>query len=130
MSIKLRRLFLIPALLASAAAFAQSPPSQADIERMLQGAQAMQQCMAKIDAGAIERLGARGEKMQAEIDSLCAAGKRAEAQARAIEYGAEFMKDPAAKAMKVCTEHSKGMMQAPPLMDFGEGEADRHICDE
>lgn len=130
MSTRLRQLFAIPVLLASAGVIAQSPPSQADIERMLQGAQAMQKCMANIDEAAIERLAARGEKMQAELDSLCAAGKRAEAQAKAMEYGAEFMKDPAAKAMKVCTEHSKGMMQAPPLMDFGEGEAERHICDE
>lgn len=111
---------------------AQQPPagmSQADMQRMMQGMQAMQQCMAKIDMDKMERLGQEGEKVQAEVESLCKAGKRDAAQARAMEFGMRVAKDPDMQTMRECSKPMQGMLpQQMPYAGVAENE-NRHVCD-
>ena len=110
---------------------AQNPSgmSQADMQRMMQGMQAMQQCMAKVDMEAMERLGDEGEKVQAEVKSLCKAGKRDVAQQRAMAFGMKAAKDPNMKMMGECGKQMQGMMPPMPYSNI-EQNGNRHVCDE
>lgn len=110
---------------------AQNPSgmSQADMQRMMQGMQAMQQCMAKVDMEAMERLGDEGEKVQAEVKSLCKAGKRDAAQQRAMAFGMKAAKDPNMKMMGECGKQMQGMMPPMPYSNI-EQNGNRHVCDE
>lgn len=127
-----RLVYLATFALLTATAHAQQPPagmSQADMQRMMQGMQAMQQCMAKLDMARMERLGQEGEKVQAEVESLCKAGKRDAAQERAMEFGMRVAKDPDMQAMRECSKPMQGMMPQPmPYTGVAEDE-NRHVCD-
>lgn len=131
--------FGLVVLAASASpAFAQTPLNQADMQaemqRMMAAMQAMQQCMAGLDEDSLQRLGTRGEQMDGEIKVLCAAGKRDEAQRKAVAFGAEFMSDPSARTMQVCAERlaeqmESEMMPSMRFMDLDD-DSDTHVCDE
>lgn len=115
------------------AAQAQNPAgmSDADMEKMMQGMQAMHECMANLDQAALEQFGKEGEQMNAEVKALCADGKRDEAQARAMEYGKKVANDPTMKAMAEC---GKKMQNAMPQMQASSAPTpeelqNRHVCD-
>lgn len=114
-------------------AHAQTPGgfSQEDMQKMMQGAQAMQACMQSIDQAAMQRMQAESEQLQAELKSLCAAGKRDEAQGKVMAFGMKAAKDPAIKAMAECSKPMQGMLpqQALAYTDAEHEFADRHVCD-
>ncbi|HEY9199520.1 MAG TPA: hypothetical protein VIR60_09140 [Gammaproteobacteria bacterium] len=119
----------------SLGATAQNPAgmSDADREKMMQGMQAMQKCMADVDQAALERMSKEGEQMHAEVKALCADGKRDAAQARAMEYGKKIASDPAMKVMAECGKQMRAampQMQQTPGMPSEEELKNRHICDE
>lgn len=127
------RLFSLAVLGAAALpAFAQTAPSQADIERMMKGMQAMQQCMSGLDESALERLERRGNSIEAEVNKLCAAGKRDEAQRKAMAFATEFRNDPTAARMLGCTEQMRDMMPPMPYASWGDegDDAQGHVCDD
>lgn len=120
----IRSLLLSMVLLAGIApAYAQAP-DPAQMQRMMEGVQAMQRCVAQIDEKALQRLEQRGEQMESEIDSLCAAGKRDEAQRRAVAFGVEFMNDPAARLMNSCARQAQQLV--PSLASATSAFADAH----
>ena len=115
------------------AAQAQNPAgmSDADMEQMLQGMEAMHACMADLDQAALEQFGKEGEQMNAEVKALCAEGKRDEAQAKAMEYGMKVANDPTMQAMAEC---GKKMQNAMPQMQQSSAPTpdelqNRHVCD-
>lgn len=115
------------------AAQAQNPAgmSDADMEKMMQGMEAMHECMANLDQAALEQFGKEGEQMNSEIKALCADGKRDEAQDKAMEYGKKVASDPTMKAMAEC---GKKMQSAMPQMQQSaaptpEELQNRHVCD-
>ena len=114
------------------AAHAQNPAgmSDADIGKMMEGMQAMHECMAKLDQAALEQFGKEGEQMNAEVKALCTEGKRDEAQAKAMEYGKKVADDPTMKAMAEC---GRQMQNAMPQMQSSaptpEELQNRHVCD-
>ena len=108
--------------------------SEEDMQKMMQQAQKMQSCMQNIDQAKLEAIDQRSSQILANIDSLCASGKRDEAQAKAISYGKEMAKDPTMQAMKKCGEMMsgemmQGMMPKTPLMDLDKDLSSRHVCD-
>ena len=108
--------------------------SEEDMQKMMQQAQKMQSCMQNIDQAKLEAIDQRSSQILANIDSLCASGKRDEAQAKAISYGKEMAKDPTMQAMKKCgemmsSEMMEGMMPKTPLMDLDKDLTSRHVCD-
>ena len=102
--------------------------TEEQMQQMMEGAQKMQECMAKIDQSAMDALAAKGEKMHAEIKKLCAAGKRDDAQKKAIAYGKEMSSSREMKAMQKCGDMAKQMMQQMPMGDVGSADQG-HICD-
>ena len=108
--------------------------SEEDMQKMMQQAQKMQSCMQNIDQAKLEAIDKRSSEILANIDSLCASGKRDEAQQTAISYGKEMAKDPTMQAMKKCgemmsSEMMEGMMPKTPLMDLDKDLSSHHVCD-
>ncbi len=106
--------------------------SDEQMQKMMQNARKMQECFEKIDRSAFEKLEKEGEEVGAEIDALCKAGKRNEAQARAVAYGKKISESEEMKEIQKCGTMMKGMMDNMPLMiqeSFDE-EKHGHICDE
>ena len=83
----MKKIILAAALIFTAPLYAQdfANMDQAQIENMMKQAQAMQVCMANIDQSALEALKVESEKLAAEVDALCKAGDRDDAQAKAIQ---------------------------------------------
>lgn len=120
-------------LLLPAIAFAQEMPSlnQADIENMMNNLQGMETCMQSIDKNKLDELKRGAERVESEVDALCRAGKRSQAQAMAVSYGKKMANDPTMQAMMKCVEPMKGMMKSVPMMPFDEmmEDSDTHVCD-
>ena len=102
-------------------------------EQMMQQAQAVEDCFAKIDQSSFAALEARGKEMEKEIKALCDSGKRDEAMSVAMKYGMEFSESAEMKEMQKCSELMQGMMAGMkmPLMTAKsyEGNDNEHICD-
>ena len=110
--------------------------SQEDMQKMMQQMQKMQSCLEQIDqAKLVDALDQRSSKMRTEVESLCAKGKRDEAQQAAISFGKEMAKDPTMQSARKCTEMvssemMQGMMPKFPMMDLEKDLSSRHVCDE
>lgn len=120
-------------LLLPAIAFAQEVPTmnQTDIENMMNNLQGMETCMQSIDKNKLDELKSGAERVESEVDAMCRAGKRSQAQARAVSYGKKMANDPTMQAMMECVEPMKGMMKSVPMMPFDEvmENSDAHVCD-
>ena len=108
--------------------------SEEDMQKMMQQAEKMQSCMQNIDQAKLQAIDQRSSQVLAKIDSLCASGKRDEAQETAISYGKEMAKDPTMQEMRKCGEMMsgemmQGMMPKTPLMDLDKDLSSRHVCD-
>jgi TolA-binding protein len=105
----------------------------AQIQQMQARAQEMQACMENVDQAALEKLQQEGEAVGHEIKALCSAGKREQAQSRAMDYGRRIAGTPALAEMRKCGEMMQGMMAAMPMPNLpgqdGNGGAS-HVCDE
>lgn len=109
--------------------------SEEDMQKMMQQMQKMQSCLEQIDQGKLDALDQRSSKMRTEVESLCAKGKRDEAQQAAISFGKEMANDPAMQSARKCTEMvssemMQGMMPKFPMMDLEKDLSSRHVCDE
>jgi len=115
--------------------FAQNPMgmSEADMQKMMVQMQEAQACMEKVDQSQLKALENKSKQFQADMKSLCASGKRGEAQDKAIAFSKEVMNDPAVKQVRKCSEKMKGMMQGMtqnmPYMGEDKDYSNTHVCD-
>ena len=106
--------------------------SEQDMQNMMEKMQEMQTCMQGIDQSRMDALERRAKEMEAEVNSLCAKGRRDAAQNRAMTFSREMANDPDVQKMRKCGDGMKGMMPMMPMM----GQVDKpeksggHICDE
>ena len=107
---------------------AQQGMSQADMQQMMQQAKKMEACMANVDQAALTAMSKKAETMEQEVKSLCRAGKRDEAQKRAMKFGLEMAANEEMKKMLQCGEMMRGMMPKIGMPTVEEME-NRHICD-
>jgi len=122
---------IILLLLMPIVALAQSHQgmNEKDMQKMMQQMQKMESCMQNIDQTKLKALEQRSSRSEAEVKSLCASGKREEAQAKAISFGKEIARDTIMQAMKKCSEIMKGMMPTMPFMNQHKDRSDHHVCD-
>jgi hypothetical protein len=85
--------------------------------------------MQNVDQGKLKVLEQRSYEIEAEVKSLCASGKRDEAQNKAISFGKEVAKDPTMQVMRKCGEMMKGMPLNMPFMDQDKDYSSHHVCD-
>jgi hypothetical protein len=99
--------------------------------------QEAQACMENIDQSQLDALEKKAKQFEAEMKSLCASGKRGEAQDRAMDYMKEVVGSPVVKEAKRCGEMMKGMMdgmmqgmnQQGSLMTEDKDYTNQHVCD-
>lgn len=105
--------------------------SEEDMEKMMQAMQKMESCMENVDQSKLKILEQRSHEVETEIESLCADGKRDEAQNKALSFGREIAQDPTMKDMRKCGEAMKGMMPKMPFTDQNQDQdrSVRHVCD-
>lgn len=104
---------------------------KAQIEQVMQQMKTMQNCVKNIDKADMQAFQAQAKQMSAEVKSLCAAGKRDAAMARAMDFGKDVSANKAMQQMKQCSE---GVKEAMPLLpDVAQGQnqtgSPRHVCD-
>jgi len=130
----MRALLVILLVLVPAAVVAQNFPNmgEMDMQLMMQQAQKTQECMGQIDQADLDAIEQRSKEVDAEIKSLCAAGKRDKAQKKAMAYGREMAKNPTVQEMQKCGEMMQGAMpqMQMPLMDQDVDYSSQHVCDE
>lgn len=103
--------------------------NEGDMQKIRQQMQKMQSCMQNVDQAKLKVLEQRSNQFGAEVKSLCASGKRDEAQKKAISFGKEMANDPSMQAMRKCGEMAKGMMPKMPFMDQDKDLSSYHVCD-
>ena len=108
--------------------------SEEDMQKMMQQMQKMQSCMENIDEAKLKALDQQSSQIRTKVESLCASGKRDEAQEKAISFGKKMAKDPTMQSIKKCSEMisgemMEGMMPKIPTMDLDKDLASRHVCD-
>ena len=127
-------------ILFAGTAYAQPPYPQMngqDMQKMMQAAQKMQQCMSQVNESELQALENEMTKMQTEIESLCKAGKRDEAQRLAMKMAMKSINDPTLKQMQECGKIMQGimpMMARYPAIEAAKqsskAEKSQHICDQ
>lgn len=131
----MRNLLITMLLLVPIAATAENDAfknmDKAQMQQVMQQMKAMQNCVKNIDKADMQAFQAQAKQMSAEVKSLCAAGKREEAMARAMEFGNDASANKAMQQMKQCGE---GVTEAMPLLpDVTPGQnqpgSPRHVCD-
>jgi len=110
--------------------------NEAQMQQMMEQAQKAQACMQNIDRAELQDMASKVEKMEAEIKSLCVAGKRSEAQDRGMKYGLEMSQSAVAKQMRACSKLMSGALAGMgssivPGMGFPDVDKMKstHICD-
>lgn len=101
-----------------------------DMQEMMQQMLKVQQCMESVDQQELQELQSHAEKFKAEVDALCAQGKRSKAQKKAIAFGKKMSKEPAMKQMRKCGEMAQGAMPNMPHIAGEEDYANNHVCDQ
>ena len=129
----MKRLLMTILLLSPIAALAQNM-NQQDMQNMMAQMQEMAACMQTVDQNEVKALEKETNEFEAEMKGLCKAGKRDEAQEKAIEFSKKMLNSPALKTMRKCTEKMSASMKGKmPNMDPEEMAKDysnRHVCDE
>lgn len=97
--------------------------SQPDMKKMMATMQKMQACMQKIDKSEIRKMERESKAFQKDVQSLCAKGKRAQAQKKARKFGENMMNDSIAKELKKCTDIMLKNINPDTITEEG------HICD-
>jgi len=106
--------------------------NERDMQNMMQQMEKMQTCMQGIDQSRLEAFEQRASTLEAEVKSLCASGKRDDAQQQAMDFGQEVASNPDIQKMMKCGEMMRGMMPKMPFMDQANepGTSARHVCDQ
>jgi hypothetical protein len=118
-------------MIISITSHAQNYPgmNEADMQKMMQHMEKMQSCMEKVDQSELKALEQRSKKMESEIKSLCASGKRDKAQQEAIAFGKEIANDPSIKIMMKCGEIMKDAMPQISFKGVDSEHTNVHVCD-
>ena len=127
----MKRLVIFLILVIPGTGFAQNPMemNQADLDKMMQQMEKMQSCLENIDESELKALEKRTQKMEGEVQSLCASGERDAAQDKALAYGKEIRNDPVTKMLAKCGAMMKGAMPDVSFSHLEKAGAEYHICD-
>ena len=99
------------------------------IQMLLDQAQGIESCMAELDAAATQTLRARSERVTVEVESLCKAGKRDEAQARALAFGREMADSPAMANLQECSGPLGALLPVALASLRGDAADTVQVCD-
>jgi hypothetical protein len=117
-----------------AIALAQNYPGMNpdDMQNMMQQMQKMQACMQEVDQSRLKEFEQQGQAVEREVKALCSAGKRDEAQDKAMEFGRQVATDPDMQKIMECGKMMSSAMPKMPYMEqASEPDASSsHVCDQ
>lgn len=120
--------------LMSANSYAQIPPGMdgAQMQEMMRQMQGFQACIEKIDRSELKAFEQKSHQASTEIEALCRAGERNQAQKRALAFGMEVAGNAGMQQIKVCSQQFQSLIQQSQFYGLQEeaGESDRHVCDD
>ena len=118
-------------LVFTAITHAQTPNmTEQDLANMMGMLEDMASCFGQLDEQRLEEFGKRAEARGEEIEKLCAAGKRKEAQTKAVNHAKAFMADPEYKKIMQCGDVAQAMLPDLAAMhDLASEDESRHVCD-
>ena len=100
------------------------------VAAVMQQAQKIQACMAKIDQAEAEKLRMEAEAQATEIRALCASGERASAQSQAVAFGKQLAEEPVVIEAKACAGISGLTIPQASWAQLEDSEtAQPHVCD-
>ena len=99
------------------------------LRALLDQAQGIEACMTRLDPRAMAAMRARGERISAEIQALCRAGRRDEAQARAVAFGQEMAKSSAMAGLEECGGPLAALVPGALAGMAGDGSDELQVCD-
>ncbi|MEX2517325.1 MAG: hypothetical protein WD572_10545 [Gammaproteobacteria bacterium] len=130
MPIKIPTIACLAFTLAAAAVHAGADMTEEQMQQMMQQAEQMQKCMTRVDESELEIFGARAEVMEQEINALCDAGQRDQAQQLALEYGKQISNSNVMQELKQCGDMAQVLLEQLPGLSAQTAEADDlHVCD-
>ena len=89
----------------------------------------VQACMDKIDKKEIKALEHESDNFEHKVSELCAAGKRAQAQAFALSYSKKMMNNATIKAINNCSKMMEGIPLPHGINTHENDDKNTHICD-
>ena len=103
--------------------------SDEQMKQIIEQSGRMQKCMAGIDQSSMNDLAAMGEKMQADIKSLCKTGKRKEAENAAIKYSKDIANTRQMEELQKCSDLVNDIKQNMPSNGENVENNNTHVCD-
>lgn len=103
-----------------------------DMNQMMEKMAEMQKCMAEIDQSKMQQYQQEAEAFGRELKNLCSAGKRDQAQSRAMEYAMQIRDSSELQKVRQCMALMQGMPGMPQPQDFAtmvEEAKQKHVCD-
>ncbi len=86
----------------------------AAVQKMQQQAEAAKQCMEGIDQSQLDALRVRAEAAGKEIETLCEAGKKAEALEKGIQLSRTLNSDATVQKIRECSERMGDLLKDMP----------------
>jgi len=125
----LTTLFVTLSIATAASAQNMSGMDGMNMQQMMVQMNKMQQCLMQVDESTLRDYERRIYKLDPELKTLCKAGKRDEAQQKAIKFGKEVARSDAFKTIQACTKNMQANAFMPALPDFDNLDK-LHICEE
>ncbi len=127
----MKKLTILLFLSIPAISFAQNYPgmNEADMQKMMQQMEKMQSCMEKLDESKLIALEQRSRQIEAEVKSLCASGKREQAEKKAMAFATDIASDSTMKTIMKCGEMMKDVMPEITFTGLDKASTDIHVCD-
>jgi hypothetical protein len=112
---------------------AQNHPQfdQQQMQAMMQNAQQMQACMENVDQSELQRFEQQAKQMEAEVNALCDAGERDQAQHKALSFGQTVASSAAIQEVRNCAEIMRDVMPgiADMAKNYSAENSESHVCD-
>lgn len=99
------------------------------IQMLLGQAQQIEQCMTEANTTVMQDLHERGERISAEIESLCRSGQRDAAQAKALAFGREMADSPVMASLQECAGALGALLPAALAGFQGNSSDAMQVCD-
>jgi hypothetical protein len=100
---------------------------QPEMNQMMAVMQKMQNCILKINKKDRQMVEKKSRTFSAEIQSLCAKGKRAEAEKKSQQFGKKMMNDPVIKEINKCSKMMTSMIPESAVEDIHACEATQDV---
>lgn len=121
--------FLLAVLISCSALAQVGGISEEQMQQMISKAQQMQACFEKIDQAALQQFATEGQRVEAQLRSLCSDAKRSEAQQLAMDFARDYVDNKEMAALRDCASQMSDLIPQMPAAIKEMETANIHVCD-